>query len=318
MAVIRRRVARRYNVMNSFRTLIFTHIPKTAGTTLHFILERQYGGVKSYTEPDINANRFSSMPAKKRAEMKLIKGHILFGVHKYCHQPVSYIAMFRKPQDRVISDYNFLCNLHRTNFLLKNRKKATLTLKEYLKNGIVLYMDNCQVRYLCGVDNIPYGGVTEAHLKMAMDNLHKHYKAVGLTERFDESILFFAETFGWRTPFYNKKNVTPLKGLEQLDEETEELLKYYNRYDEILYQAAREIFEGQIKKSGTEFKAKLLAFEEENKRRFLNNAIASFFVYFSLFTNIYTMRNLAAFVVMLAKDRAWPIYQQLVRMVKRR
>jgi len=35
------------------QTLIFLHIPKAAGTTLHRIIERQYGSTAVFSNPDV-------------------------------------------------------------------------------------------------------------------------------------------------------------------------------------------------------------------------------------------------------------------------
>ena len=80
------------------------------------------------------------------------------------------------------------------------------SLDELFENGYILNIDNCQVRFLCGIDNIPFGGVNETHLQVAIDNLTDHYTAIGISEHFDESVLLLARRFGWRTPWYVRQN----------------------------------------------------------------------------------------------------------------
>lgn len=149
------------------------------------------------------------------------------------------------------------------------------TLDQLFENGKVINLDNCQVRFLCGVPDLPFGGVTEEHLQIALDNLVNHYEVIGLSERFDESILLFAKAFGWSKPWYTNQNVNEKSRVKfsDLSEETLAKLKYYNRFDEILYKKAQELFEKQLAAAGPSFEQEVAQFKEENKKRVIRTKI---------------------------------------------
>jgi len=68
----------------SYRNLIFLHIPKAAGTTLHSILESHYAAENTHSiyDPDEAAREFAAWPLEKREPIRLLKGHLAFGLHE--------------------------------------------------------------------------------------------------------------------------------------------------------------------------------------------------------------------------------------------
>ena len=87
--------------------IIFVHIPKTAGTTLDFIIRqnfresesfRIYGDDLKSTYPEIIlSNRVND------TNIRIFMGHIFFGLHKYLTFPATYFAFVRDPIKRAIS-----------------------------------------------------------------------------------------------------------------------------------------------------------------------------------------------------------------------
>jgi hypothetical protein len=84
---------------------------------------------------------------------------------------------------------------------------------------------------------------------------------VGLTERFDETLLLLRKAFGWRWPFYVRRNVNrtrppksaiPVEILRQIEAD--------NALDMALYEYARELFEEQIAAYGSSFERDLKTF----------------------------------------------------------
>ncbi len=251
-------------------TIIFTHIPKTAGYTMQMILHRQYLLKRGTIFDSGNISKIEllkTLPEDFRRKLVLVKGHLYYGVHKYIPQPVRYFTLLRSPLERTISLYNYLMAEPNTRFY-KELNEKQYTLDKLFENGYILNIDNCQVRFLCGVDFIPFGEVNEQHLEMAINNLSKHYDAVGISEFFDESVLLFAKKFGWRKPWYTRHNEG--RGgvkLSELSEKTLAKLKYYNRYDEILYKKALELFQKEVDMAGAIFRDEVIAFKKANELR---------------------------------------------------
>jgi hypothetical protein len=212
-------------------------------------------------------DRFIELPQEVRRKMIVIKGHLYYGVHKYCPMPVHYFTMLREPLSRAIAEYNYIFTIpHHPNY--KELQENQYTLKQLLENGLIKNMDNCQVRFLCGVNDIPYGNVTEEHLQKAIDNMEHSYEQVGIMEAFEESILLMAKQFNWATPYCTRQNINELKRtrLNELDAATLELLRYRNRYDTILYDRGRQILQKRIDEEGPAFQERVEQFKKKNRQ----------------------------------------------------
>ena len=134
-------------------TVIFLHLPKAAGTTLKDILRRQYQPNEVY-ELDgtqfIQAQEdFKQLDQAEKAKIKILMGHMYFGLHQFLDSPATYITMLREPIDRVISYYYFVKKLssHEDYELIKAKN---ITLKEYCQMGRE-NMCNGQTRFLAGI-----------------------------------------------------------------------------------------------------------------------------------------------------------------------
>ena len=166
---------------------IFVHIPKTAGTTLARIIDRHYP-----TETRLLLERhhegiaeFRALPEAHRAELRLVRGHIPYGLHADLPQPTTYFTMLREPIDRIVSYYYFVQREQR-HYLYDYANTPGMTLKRYVEDRVSLQMDNMQTRLLSGVWTEPgYGECDETTLLQAKRNLEQHFCVVGLTERFD-------------------------------------------------------------------------------------------------------------------------------------
>src|SRR5678815_616084 len=86
-------------------TVIFLHIPKTAGSTLDKIIDHQYKRTSIFTRAYISMDEFKILPEAHREKIRVLRGHMHFGVHEYLPQSSIYITILRNPIDRVISHY---------------------------------------------------------------------------------------------------------------------------------------------------------------------------------------------------------------------
>jgi len=241
--------------MNEAETLIFVHIPRTAGRTLETVLNRQYSHEEIYDIYgwDMNipqaAERLKRLPEKQKRKIKLIKGHYQFGLHKDFPQTCSYITFFRDPIVRVISHYYYILrqDRHPFNAIVKSNN---LTLGEYVASGISIELDNGQARLISGIEKYyEFGKCKEDVLDRAKSNLKEHFSAFGLTERFNESLAMMSLRFGWSKIYYMKRNVTlnrPSK--REISKNTLRTIERYNALDCELYEYAEKIFETSIEK----------------------------------------------------------------------
>lgn len=237
----------------SYDNLIFLHIPKAAGTTFHRILERHYKKQvrhSIYENVEQNVADFKVMPKEKRKEIRLLKGHMPFGLHRYLYGASTYVTLLREPTARVISLYRYA--LRKENHYLRNTMLSQrLSLGDCIRSEISGEFDNGQVRLLAGYDqSIPFGQCGRSHLEMAKTNIEKYFSVAGVSERFDESVALMAIRLGWQwTPYYQNENVATRKSdAEELDLETHKLIREVNELDYELYQWVVERFDEEVAK----------------------------------------------------------------------
>src|SRR5258707_5872138 len=232
------------DIAQSDRALIFLHLPKCGGTTLNRIIEWEYNPLRIFSIDPIlylwSYQKLNRWPASRLAKLRVLKGHMPFGIHRRLPQPFTYITFLRDPVERVISAYYFA-----RNYLLhpKHRWISELTLEEYVR---LSPNHNVQTKYLSGrefVGDYHAGDCTEEMLAMAKENLVRHCSLVGLTERFDEGLAILKIIFGWQISKYAKFNVTKTRPKKtSLPASTVDLINERNKYDVDLYDFGVPIF----------------------------------------------------------------------------
>jgi hypothetical protein len=236
----------------NYRNLLFLHIPKAAGTTLHSILEAHYApsSFRTISDPDQMAKEFAQLPIEQREPIRLLKGHMAFGLHESLVGSSTYITLLRDPVDRIISHYYYVKRVP-SHYLHQRVMERSMSLREYASSKLTDELDNGQVRLLAGVDSdrsVPIGACDTALLNVAKQNIETHFSLVGLSERFDESLALMAILLGWDwTPSYTNLNVStnrPEKG--RIDASTRKRIEQANPLDCEIYAWAKQRFETLI------------------------------------------------------------------------
>lgn len=193
------------------RAAIFLHIGKTAGTTLGVILRQRYRGAASFmvdsatTAPGLE--QLQGLDPDARNRLRLVRGHLLYGVHGALGRQALYFTMLRDPYARTVSAYEYILakRAHRLHGTLTSR---AMTFVEYVTSGVTLETDNWQVRCVAGDAQTPFGCCDGEMLEHAKRNIARDFALVGLTERFDESLVVLARMYGWKHICYASLNRT--------------------------------------------------------------------------------------------------------------
>jgi hypothetical protein len=232
------------------RTDIFLHIPKTGGTTIHSALTFQYMGKPSvWLKPwKQSENVYERRVGKKLDEMdmnakrklRLVRGHVYYGVHNKIPNKCLYFGILRNPIKHVRSQYKYFGKVSRQ----KGERSpwTEKTFREILGNDESPWLDNMQVRWVSGV-GLSVQTVTEKHYEKALRNIGNGFAAIGVTERFDTSLVLFAQKLGWNRPlFYRRAKVQTYHGDDdlQLENLPEAAIRSRNKWDMKLYQHAVE------------------------------------------------------------------------------
>ena len=258
---------------SSSPSVIFLHIGKTAGTTLRKIMYRHFARdevllVRNRSRSPARLRReetldiLASVPEVERARARLVLGHVIFGVHRLLPQPSTYVTLLRRPTSLVVSQYQWV-RQDPTHWLHAKVAEEDMTLEQYVESGISLETDNSQTRAIAGDTTTPFGACDDELLERAKRNIDRHFAVVGLTERFDESLILFRRVFGWSNLHYAPANVSLKWHRRPVPGSLLERIGSLNRFDAELYEYVQQRFQ-QVTDRDPEFEAEVRRFRRSN------------------------------------------------------
>jgi hypothetical protein len=265
--------------------LVFVHIPKTAGTTLTTILSMNEPGPGTRHGGNVfkggggikQGVKFESLLKNAKGELdraRILTGHFPFAIREYLpkDRDVRYLTILREPADRTLSHYFAIRDRHGgaegPKRLGLSPLPAEASLEDALAGGYL--HDNVQTRMLSGVPE-PFGEVTDEMLERAKHNVREEFLCVGLTERFDESLVLARQRLGLRVVLSagnrsarsrsrssGRVNSSRPRG-DEIPAELRRAAEHCNRYDIELYRYAQELFDGAPERRDVEFEIELAA-----------------------------------------------------------
>ncbi|NET09438.1 MAG: sulfotransferase family 2 domain-containing protein [Merismopedia sp. SIO2A8] len=253
---------------DSTETLIFIHLMKTGGTSLFRLLKQHYYEEETFHYIPLQEGHklqdLQHLPSDKQLSLKFIHGHAQFGFHKHLVQPCQYITMVREPVSRVVSLYYF--THHNPNRVVPETEHCA-TLKEYLEKPLPRF-DNAQTRAIAGPISADFevGECTTELLNIAKENLAT-FLIVGVTERFDESILVLNYLLQLNQILYVRVNENRQRPkLDDIDPDDLKTIKTYNQLDIELYHYANQLLDEKIRQVGDSFSREYQLFCQANRQ----------------------------------------------------
>jgi len=223
-------------------TILFSHIPKTAGSSLTQVIEAEYtpeertavyAGELRLAAPDSNfLNSFLQNPVAP----KIVYGHFSYGVHEVLGLRPRYFSFLREPVVRIESLYD---QLGKPDSQFFGAIRDGLSLAELIEQKLTEMTNNHMTRVISGIPAQPGSLVTDSrHLEAAIKNIERDYFFLGTVESAAKDFSALADTLGWKTsemPHLNASTtVRP-----RCDENTRSLIVEHNQLDIALYQWAK-------------------------------------------------------------------------------
>jgi len=235
--------------------LVFVHINKTAGTTLRFILRSSYGARHCDVEPWHGA---WSDPPFSTADLQRVRKLYPRLASIAGHRVSGYVDL-----EEAGTDFRYLTFLRepialcasRFQYQLDYRKKQNLEFEAWIEKD---WVRDAQTQRI--------GGTTDPQDAIAVIDRKEMF--VGLTERFDESIILLRDL---RAPDldigYAPQNVAKSSDVAKrllADPGTRRMIVDANRSDLELYEhVVREVYPAQQRAYGTSLSGSVASFRED-------------------------------------------------------
>jgi hypothetical protein len=238
--------------------ILFNHIPKTAGSTLKHVLWQTVGGERVLFATIVGQHPQEVQAIAARLDRPLedryaIVAHTGCGIEQRLPPRHSYnpFTVLRDPVQRTISAYFYV----RRQWTEDADPRSALSIEEFLDQELARAF-NTQTAFLGGLlashqlDGVPlrreqFDGTL---LEQAKRNLDAQ-AVVGLTERFDETLILLADVFEWpllRT-LYRPANVNASRREAPPISPSElEAVEAANRLDMEIYAYAQERMEADL------------------------------------------------------------------------
>ncbi|MBA3571895.1 MAG: sulfotransferase family 2 domain-containing protein [Pyrinomonadaceae bacterium] len=232
-------------------TVIFLHIPKTAGTTLNRLIEWEYPILQMYSIDPVffiwSNKHLRKLSRERLQNVRMFKGHMLFGLHEFLPQPASYITVLREPIDRVLSAFYYMRS-YKLHPLYWKFRRENWTLEDFVNRSP---RTDVHCKILAGAE---YEAPCTAEIyAQALANMDRHFSVVGLSERFEESLALMKLRYGWKLESYSSFNVARARPRKHdLPQSTLDLIKEKNSFDVALYDFAAKKFEKAVSENAEE------------------------------------------------------------------
>lgn len=233
---------------DSHRPLLFyLHVPKTGGTTLQYLIAKNYPINTTLHVNGPEASRNPGILYKKQSLPKgAITGHydMSHPLYRALDGPFLHLTLLRHPASRVLSHYNYL----QKKFNNEDHEKAvTRSFREFVQSDDILELNNGQTKRLAGFMGLQTGKqprLDQEVFETAKDNLVHCFTCFGLQDRYAELLLMMRQLSGWPDIFYRRRNVSEQQvKKEDIDQEILACIQERNYYDLALYDFASQLFE---------------------------------------------------------------------------
>jgi Domain of unknown function (DUF4118)/Sulfotransferase family len=227
-------------------TVLFMHIPKTAGTAFREAIAANYRRSEiAYlypTPPGFLVTDVRALPLEQRRSFRVVIGHFQYGMHAAIPRRYCYVTIVREPSRRILSHYAFLREAEPAGLAEGQR---TLNLVEFLEQKSNVNFDNALVRFFAGVPEhrFPFGSLDREIYERAVHHLRTAFTFVGHQENSANAYGWLQNRFGWHAkPALDHINATLVSASAPDRSEVRKAIEHFNRWDLMFYQEILRLF----------------------------------------------------------------------------
>jgi len=229
------------------RRVIFLHLPKTGGSTLRRIIEREYPADAIFTiDPDVSGSidRLLGLPPARLEAIRAVIGHAPYGLHEIVPWPAAYVTLVREPVDRIVSHFAFAQRSPESP-LHAEAGAGSGSLGRYVREApSAPFFNDGQTRLLGSESPRDARPARPETLTRALARIDDWVGVIGLTDRFGDSLAMMRSAFGWsRVRPGREKPGWNRPGWEDIPDSDLREVREHNRMDAELYAAASLRFE---------------------------------------------------------------------------
>lgn len=222
-------------------TLLISHIPKTAGSSLRALVERHspdavwvYDGELSLSDPDQDFTQ----AFKASAAPSVVMGHFSYGAHDLLGISPEYVTVLRDPFERIVSLFRYF--RQREAAERGQRSVTASTLREFVESNLTEQTNNHACRIIAGLPADGTSVVGERWLlDRALANIRADYRLIGTVACLDRFLQRLSSLLDWPQVEMPLRNVSQGPAFE-LSGAEREAIRQKNALDVELYEIIRD------------------------------------------------------------------------------
>lgn len=233
--------------MKQIPMLVFTHIPRTGGTSARNVIFNQ---IKNYRLID-SFSEFSFLSDKELNSYDFIATHCGYGIINRINRSHKKIILLRDPFERIVSHYFYLRKLE-NDVSYSSHYAKKLSLNEFIcldNSAVQISINNTQVWHLIEDKNIffrnKYINYSDTDLlDIALSHLST-YDFVGFTHGLNSVLSKLFQVYEWDATQINLPQIgkSDRPNIEDLESDTIELILSKVSLDMLLYNKALELYD---------------------------------------------------------------------------
>jgi hypothetical protein len=220
------------------RPLLFSHIPKCAGTSIADYLASNYRPSEVFSiqrSHDRGETLWENLPSTQRAQYRLLIGHTAHGVRDTFHRDAFRLTVFREPVDRIVSHYYFAKSTP-SHYLHERIHASGMSLYDYVKSDLSVETTNYYAWHFGDFspeasNNDPLGTADKVE-----QILVAQYSLIGFTDALDPAMTAVATNCKFTFPWKQRRMNTTGARTSSIDEKVRDAITERNRADVRLYQ----------------------------------------------------------------------------------